>query len=295
MAVHGLGRSRRAGRVVGLLTLANAVTVSLAGCGEDGSHLPTGRPTSTQSPIVSAQPAGSVTPTVPPPEISNSPRSVTSESETGGLGPAVPAAPAAPSVPAETAGALGADDVPAPSALGPGWRRYADPGNLEEGYAGNGSWVRARGAAEVVQALIPLGCTGLTTAPGLSVPTHALEATYRGPGGAPGVALVLSYRSAEAAAGLVAALRTIDRSCPAPAKSVGPDDPMAAVVTPSVSDALTLLDRRREYGAGAGQWVWSEAVVRRGSRVALLTVASPTRTRGSDLPDLESLAAALRP
>ncbi|HEX6937008.1 MAG TPA: hypothetical protein VF227_10860, partial [Actinomycetes bacterium] len=55
------------------------------------------------------------------------------------------------SVPAETAGDLDASDVPAPPDLGPGWTQYVDPGEAEDGYVGNGSWVRARGAEEVVQ------------------------------------------------------------------------------------------------------------------------------------------------
>ena len=85
--------------------------------------------------------------------------------------------------------------VPRPADLGRGWEQFVDPGDVAEGYTGNGAWVRERGAAEVVQAVVPLGCVGMTSAPVLPVPKHALEATYRGPGDAPGVALVLDYAS----------------------------------------------------------------------------------------------------
>lgn len=195
------------------------------------------------------------------------------------------------SVPAETAGDLDASDVPAPPDLGPGWTQYVDPGEAEDGYVGNGSWVRARGVEEVVQAVVPLGCTGLTTLPRLPVPKHALEATYRGPGGAPAVALVLEYRREAQARAFVTLLGDAGRSCPAPAQPVRRTDPMVAVVTQVRADDRMVLDRRREHGVGASEWLWSEAVVRRGGRVGLLTVASP---HGGDTPDLAGLARSVR-
>lgn len=194
-------------------------------------------------------------------------------------------------VPAETAGDLDASDVPAPPDLGPGWTQYVDPGEAEDGYVGNGSWVRARGVEEVVQAVVPLGCTGLTSLPRLPVPKHALEATYRGPGGAPAVALVLGYRREAQARAFVTLLGDVGRSCVAPAQPVRRTDPMVAVVTQVRADDRMVLDRRREYGVGASEWVWSEAVVRRGGRVGLLTVASP---HGGDTPDLAGLARSVR-
>lgn len=200
-------------------------------------------------------------------------------------------APAQPSTPATTAGALGARSVPAPLDLGAGWRPFADPGEPEEGYLGNGSWVRARGVDEVVAGIVPLGCVGLDSPPRLPVPAHALEATYRGRADAPAVALVLDYRTVGSAAAMLTGLATIARSCPAPAERVRRHDPLTVVVRPERIAATTVLDRRREYGVDASPWTWSEAVVRRGTRVGLLIVASDP---AGPAPDLADLAARLR-
>jgi len=194
-------------------------------------------------------------------------------------------------VPPTTAGDLDARSVPQAPDLGRGWSRYVDPGDVAEGYAGNGSWVRARGASEVVQGIVPLGCADLSSPPALPVPRHALEATYRGAGDAPGVALVLEYGDAKQAARFLAGMATIARGCPQPARKADPDDPLTVAVDPVRVDATTVLDRRRESGVGASDWVWSEVVVRAGSRVGLLILAtSPSAAK----PDLARLAQQLR-
>ena len=193
------------------------------------------------------------------------------------------------SVPATTAGDLDARDVPAPPDLGPGWTRYADPGTAEDGYRGNGSWVRARDSAEVARALLPIGCTGRL--PRLPVPRYALEATYRGPGGAPAAALVLAFRDDAAAQAFLAGMASLGDACPAPGGGVAADDPMVTVVTQARVTATTVLQRRRELGVGAGPWLWSEAVVGEGRRVGLLAVAS--RPGRDDPPDLAVLGRAV--
>jgi hypothetical protein len=50
-----------------------------------------------------------------------------------------------------------------------------DPGDAEEGYAGNGTPTLARSPREVVQTAVPLGCARPTRMP---TPSHALEADY---------------------------------------------------------------------------------------------------------------------
>lgn len=194
-------------------------------------------------------------------------------------------------IPAKTAGKLGERSVPKPADLGRGWEQFIDPGDVAEGYAGNGAWVRERGAGEVVQAVVPLGCVGMSSAPVLPVPKHALEATYRGPGDAPGVALVLDYGSGAEAAAFVGGMAKIARACYAPAKSVGEDDPLTVVVEPVRLGARTVLDRRREYGVGATPWLWSEMVVQYGSRVGLLILATAP---SADQPNLDRLSEVLR-
>ncbi|MEP6759891.1 MAG: hypothetical protein ABJA93_00815 [Sporichthyaceae bacterium] len=194
-------------------------------------------------------------------------------------------------IPAKTAGKLGERSVPNAADLGRGWSRFVDPGDVAEGYTGNGAWVRERGATEVVQAVVPLGCVGMSSPPVLPVPKHALEGTYRGPGDAPGVALVLDYSSEAKASALVTGMGTIARACYAPSKRVGSDDPLTVVVEPVRLGARTVLDRRREYGAGSSPWLWSEMVVQLGSRVGLLILAT---SPSAQEPDLNRLSEVLR-
>jgi hypothetical protein len=230
--------------------------------------------------------------------------SVTSGPATVPVGPETPPPAAKPTatkagatdaaglvIPAKTAGKLGERSVPQPADLGRGWEPFVDPGDVAEGYAGNGAWVRERGAAEVVQAVVPLGCVGMTSAPVLPVPKHALEGTYRGPGDAPGVALVLDYGSQSKAAAFLSGMGTIARACYAPSKAVGKDDPLTVVVDPVRLGARTVLDRRREYGVGASPWLWSEMVVQYGSRVGLLILATAP---SADEPNLDKLSEVLR-
>ncbi len=257
-----------------LATVTAALTV-LAGCGGDdpvrqADPLPT---TTTASPVT----APAVPPTTP---AAATPLPSPGQTDAAGL-----------VVPAMTAGDLGERSVPRPAALGRGWQRFIDPGDVAEGYTGNGAWVRERGAAEVVEAVVPLGCAGLTSRPALPVPKHALEATYRGPGDAPGVALVLDYPTASQAATFVSGMATIARSCQPPARKVRADDPLTVVVDPVRIGARTVLDRRREYGVGASEWVWSEMVVQHGARVGLLILASPM---SAETPDLNRLSEHLR-
>jgi hypothetical protein len=193
--------------------------------------------------------------------------------------------------PAESAGPLDERSLPKALDLGAGWKPFTDPGDAEEGYLGSGSWVRARDVTDVVAGIVPLGCLELTSPPHLPVPAHALEATYRGRGGAPAVALVLDYPSPVGAAAMVAGVGRIARSCPAPASPVADDGPLTVVVRAKRIDTATVLDRRREYGVGASEWAWSEAVVRRGARVGLVILASDPDAKA---PDLDDLAARLR-
>ena len=194
-------------------------------------------------------------------------------------------------IPAKTAGKLGERSVPRAADLGRGWTQFVDPGDVAEGYTGNGAWVRERGATEVVQAVVPLGCVGMSSTPVLPVPKHALEGTYRGPGDAPGVALVLDYSTTAKASAFVAGMADIARACYAPSEKVGKNDPLTVVVKPVRLGARTVLDRRREYGVGASPWLWSEMVVQYGSRVGLLILA----TRPSaDEPNLDKLSEVLR-
>lgn len=261
-------------RAVGVVVALTASTVLLAGCGQaepDNSarSAPSVTSESAPAPVVPETTRPAVKPTAKP-----------GATDAAGL-----------VIPAKTAGKLGERSVPEPADLGRGWDKFVDPGDVAEGYAGNGAWVRERGAREVVQAVVPLGCVGMSSVPVLPVPKHALEATYRGPGDAPGVALVLDYGSQAKASAFLAGMGTIARACYAPSAKVGKDDPLTVVVEPVRLGARTVLDRRREYGVGASPWVWSEMVVQYGSRVGLLILATAP---SADEPNLDGLSEVLR-
>jgi hypothetical protein len=169
--------------------------------------------------------------------------------------------------PGTSSGPLDAEDLPEPSDLGPGWRPYVDPGG--HGYAGNGEFVRARDVTDVARSLVPLGCAGITGARRLPVPEHALEATFRDTDGRAAVALVLEYGDQAMATAMLEHLAYLLTSCPRPIGDVSSPTLVVDVLRP---DATTIHDVRRQVGPAAEPEVWSEVVVRRGSRVGLTIV-----------------------
>jgi len=108
------------------------------------------------------------TPADPSPSRSESPAS-----------PGVPE-PGSMDEPATTSGPLSRSSFPTPQQLGEGWRYLVDPGDAEEGYAGNGTPTLARSPREIVQTAVPFGCPRRTSMP---APDHALEVDYSHHGG----------------------------------------------------------------------------------------------------------------
>jgi hypothetical protein len=88
--------------------------------------------------------------------------------------PGVPE-PGSMAEPATSSGSLDKASFPRPRRLGAGWAYSVDPGNVEEGYAGNGTPALARNPREVVQTAVPFGCARRTSMP---APAHALEVDY---------------------------------------------------------------------------------------------------------------------
>ena len=78
-------------------------------------------------------------------------------------------------VPATTAGNLSQRSFPTPRELGAGWRYVVDPGDAEQGYAGNGTPSLARDPQEIVQTAVPFGCARPDA---MTAPAHALEVDY---------------------------------------------------------------------------------------------------------------------
>lgn len=104
------------------------------------------------------------------PSAAQTPREPVSASAT----PGVPT-PGSMEKPATTSGRLSKHSFPSPKQLGAGWRYAVDPGDEEEGYAGNGTPSLARSPQEIVQTAVPFGCARREPMP---MPTHALEVDY---------------------------------------------------------------------------------------------------------------------
>lgn len=87
--------------------------------------------------------------------------------------------PGSMSTPAKTSGPLSQRSFPTPRQLGAGWKYAVDPGDAEEGYAGNGSPVVERYTQEISDTAVPFGCDRVREMP---PPRYALEVdyTYRG-------------------------------------------------------------------------------------------------------------------
>lgn len=200
-----------------------------------------------------------------------------------------PVAPPAPPVPAPTAGPLGRDDVPVAHDLGPGWRAFVDPGDVADGYVGNGEFVRERGPEELAASLVPLGCPGVGALPPLPLARHALEATYRDKDGDAAVAVVLDYPSPREATLLLTGLADLVSRC-TPLTAVEPAGPGRTVAEVRRASDRVLVDVRHEVGTQAVPGTFYELGVRTGSRVGLLIVQ---RGPGDPPPQVPALLADL--
>jgi hypothetical protein len=178
--------------------------------------------------------------------------------------------------PATTAGPLGEQDVPQARDLGQGWTEYADPGGAEAGFVGNGSFVRERDPAGVVQGLVPLGCPGVGTVGPVPTPGDALEATYRTSAGAPAVVLVLQYDDATASVRALRQLHRMRATCTPP--TAGEAAQGRTVIHLERADDDRIWDRRTTIGEEGA--VWLELVVRAGDRVGIMAMAATQRPAG---------------
>ncbi len=138
-----------------------------------------------------SRPSDSPTP-LPSPPASRAPA-------TPSTAPGVPE-PGSLQQPATTAGPLTGASFPSPTRLGPGWRYAVDPGDAEEGYAGNGTPTLARSPREVVATAVPFGCARPAV---MATPAHALEVDYTLRG-----ARVIAVRGAFTSTGEAAAFFT---------------------------------------------------------------------------------------
>lgn len=261
------------------------LVAALTACSAPGAQAPVAVDVGAAS-TAATQPTASATPEPPGPR-QHSPGPAASPRNPRSSRPAVPPAPP---VPAATAGPLSRADVPAARDLGRGWREFVDPGDVADGYVGNGEFVRERGVEELAASLVPLGCPGVGALPPLPVAQHALEATYRGVDGDAAVAVVLDYPSPEAATTLLTRLADLVSRCSPPAAGE-PAGPGRTVAEVRRSSGSVLVDVRHEVGTQAVPGTFYELGARSGSRVGLLLVQ---RGPGDPAPPVPALLADLQ-
>jgi len=192
--------------------------------------------------------------------------------------------------PAATSGPLAAPELPAPAALGQEWRPFADPGGHEAGFAGNGTWTRARDVGRVLSEIAPLGCPGGAPAADEPPPQYALEGTYRHLSDGAAVSLLLEWADEDGAATFMRQHGAAVAACLAPRRALQPGAPLRLAIEARVVGDDRIVDVRRELGTGAAPVVWTEVVVRADRRVGLLIVGVPA---GDPAPDAGRLSRAL--
>jgi len=155
-----------------------------------------------------------------------------------------------------TAGQLSTWSLPVPV----GWRTKIRAGGAEEGYEGNGTWVRARDPRYAAQDVMTLGCADVTR-DDYRDPIAALEGAYQGRNGQPGIGLVLEFADSARASAFFALYRKQVAAC---------TDPDGPVLTKIIDSDQGLIDRRT-YPDGE----WTEVAGRQRSRLTLIILGDP--------------------
>ncbi len=189
------------------------------------------------------------------------------------------AAPAPGSMdrPAASSGPLTRRSFPTPARLGAGWRYAVDPGDAEEGYAGNGTPALARRPAEIVATAVPLGCERRIPMPS---PRHALEVDYT-LRGASVIAVQVAFADAAAAESFFAGRASNLRACAGRVGSPAIGRLVARLTTPAPGALLS--DRTPDSDP------WREVAVLAGDRVALLAAQGTRPLTGAQTRHLVSL------
>jgi hypothetical protein len=150
---------------------------------------------------------------------------------------------------------LSAKSLPVPS----GWKTVVRKGGSEEGFEGNGSWVRGRDPRYAANDIITLGCATVTR-DDYPDPTAALEGSYE-KAGQSGIALALQFATKAKAKDFYAVYTRQVRAC---AGSAGP------VSIRIISSERGLIDQR-SYPDGD----WTEVGALRGDRLTLIILSDP--------------------
>ncbi len=208
-------------------------------------------------------------------------------SEGAALPPGAPAAEE-PTVPA-TAGPLSGRQMPEPAALGEGWTERADPGDGHgDGHgdvAADAPSTQQRDVAELMDGLTPIGCPERAVAISLPRPRYALERTYAGPAGQPGVALVLEFGDSAGPRTFLDRFERQMRACPAGAAD--PDGPIVLGYRSIDRAPERVSGLRQETGFEADPNRYLVVAVRDGKRVGLVYLSGVPAARAAVIgPDL---------
>ncbi|GAA0630189.1 hypothetical protein GCM10009547_37420 [Sporichthya brevicatena] len=211
-------------------------------------------------------------------------------SEGAALPPEAPAAE--PTVPA-TAGPLSERQLPDPAVLGDGWTERADPGDGHgDGHsdgrgdtAGDGPSTQQRDVDELMDGLAPIGCPDRAVAITLPRPRYALERTYAGPAGQPGVALVLEFADSAGPRTFLDRFERQMRACPAGAAD--PDGPIVLGYRSVDRAPERVSGLRQETGFEADPNRYLVVAVRDGKRVGLVYLSGVPAAKAAAIgPDL---------
>lgn len=185
--------------------------------------------------------------------------------------------PGSTAIPHTTSGPLSRSDFPTPRELGAGWRYSVDPGDAEEGYAGNGTPVLERSPEEIAQTAVPFGCERGSAMP---TPRHALEAdyTYRR---AKVIAVRSEFRDRSTARTFFAGRSENLRNCLGRTGSAA-IGPLVDHLTRPAADAVAS-DRTPTSDP------WQEIAVLDGSTVAMVAVQGPGHLTASQTRRIVSL------
>lgn len=194
--------------------------------------------------------------TVPTPSASAPSPTATAETS----GPTGAPSPGSMTTPRTTSGPLSQASFPTPRRLGAGWSYSVDPGDAEEGYAGNGTPAVERFAPEIVQTAVPFGCDRRSRMP---APRYALEVDYS-VDGTKAIAVRAMFADRAAARAFFAGRARNLRDCVGRTGSTA-IGPLVARLARPVADAL-VSDRTPRSDP------WRELAVLDGSAVVLLAV-----------------------
>lgn len=181
---------------------------------------------------------------------------------------------------ATTAGPLTGSQMPPAGALGAGWTERADPGSDDEGETDpNAPSTQQRDVGDLMDGLVPIGCPEAAVNIALPRPQYALERTYAGPAGQPGVALVLEYDDTAGPTGFLAALDRQMKACPATGSD--PNGPIALGFRALARTSEQVSGVRQEQGVDADPNKYLVIAVRNGNRVGLVFLSGIPATKAS--------------